>query len=71
MVYWVYENHPTNKARVHKAVCVYCNDGAGLRRESRAPTGQWHGPYQDVIESRTIASNTGRTDVRDCKVCAP
>ena len=27
MTYWVYEDGPTNRARVHRATCNRCNDG--------------------------------------------
>lgn len=71
MTYWVYENYADNKAVTHKAKCAFCNDGAGLHRVGQISTRQWHGPYPNVIEARARANDTGRADVRDCKVCAP
>ena len=37
MTYWVYEDDPTNRVRVHKVTCGYCNDGKGIKgsRSSR------------------------------------
>ncbi len=71
MAYWVYENHPNNRATVHKATCGNCRNGAGKHGVGRVLTGQWYGPYQDVIEARARANSTGRAEVRDCKSCAP
>lgn len=31
MPWWVYEDDPTNRVRVHDAACRYCNDARGLR----------------------------------------
>ena len=36
MTYWVYEDGPTNRVRVHMATCNRCNDGQGVRG-SRLP----------------------------------
>ena len=29
MDYWVYEDGPTNRVRVHESTCNRCNDGRG------------------------------------------
>ena len=71
MAYWVYENYPNNRATVHKAECSYCNNGAGVHGVGKNPTGQWHGPYHDVIQAQAKARNTSRSNVRDCKTGAP
>ena len=42
MHYWVYEDDPTNRVRVHKAICSRCNDGQGLKG-SRHLDNRWHG----------------------------
>ena len=71
MHFWVYENFPNNKARVHRANCRNRNSGSGLRNIGKVDTGRWHGPYLDVREAKAKAHHTGRADVRDCKVCTP
>ena len=70
MRYWVYENYPTNKARVHEDSCGFCNYGEGVRVAS-LDNGQWHGPFESGEEAFAKAEATGRSDVRGCKSCAP
>ena len=34
MNYWVYEDDPTNRVRIHKAACSRCKEGKGIRGAS-------------------------------------
>ncbi len=68
--YWVYEDDPTNRARVHKATCGYCNQGRGLHG-SRLPDNRWHGPFLTREEAYSRLRATGRSNADGCKVCNP
>ena len=72
MNYWVYENYIHNKAVVHRAGCSYCNSGMGIHMYGgRRLRDHWHGPFDNSVDAQDFAKNTGRADVRGCKVCAP
>ena len=68
MTYWVYEDDPTNRARVHKATCSRCNEGQGMKG-SRRPDNRWHGPFGTVREATGYARSTGRPDAKGCWFC--
>ena len=68
MTYWVYVDDPTNRVRVHRGSCSYCNDGRGMK-ESRLPDNRWHGPYATEREAIDIALMTGRLDAKGCWFC--
>ena len=68
--WWVYENLPRRRVRVHVADCSFCNDGQGLH-DSTAPTGRWYGPFDSVDEAVKQAYATSATDKRGCGVCQP
>ena len=68
MTYWVYEDGPTNRARVHRATCNCCNDGKGVKG-SRLPDNRWHGPFGTEQEAIDRALSTGRLDARGCWFC--
>ena len=51
MDYWVYENHPSNKAVAQRAARAYCNDGPGLHPVGRVATGEWRGPHSNILAS--------------------
>lgn len=68
MGYWVYEDDPTNRVRVHKASCSRCNDGRGMK-ESRLPDNRWRGPFGTEQEAVGEALKTGRRDARGCWFC--
>lgn len=70
--WWVYENwtvKPT-RARVHKAVCSYCNHGSGIHPNK---TGEgkmkWWGPYSTWRKAWKVAQRLGREDAAFCKKC--
>ena len=68
MEYWVYVDDPTNRARVHKAACRFCNRGQGMKA-SRLPDNRWHGPFATKGQAVDKARITGRLDVRRCGFC--
>lgn len=68
--YWVYEDDPTNRARVHKATCRFCNQGRGLHG-SRFADNRWHGPFLTREEAFSKLRATGRSNADGCKVCNP
>ena len=70
MRYWVYEDDPTNMARVHVDSCRYCNYGKGVRGR-RLDDNRWHGPFESCEGAFAKAEATGRSDVRGCRFCAP
>ena len=68
--YWVYEDRPTNRVRIHKAACKFCNDGRGLHG-SRLPDNEWHGPFETLENATDKALETGRSDIGGCGSCLP
>ena len=68
MTYWVYEDDPTNRVRVHRATCGYCNDGQGVKG-SRRSDNRWHGPFGTKQEAIELALSTGRPDAGGCGSC--
>lgn len=71
MNYWIYENHVHDFARVHRAECRFCCDGAGLHRKGTvAVAGRWLGPFATVTQAVAEADRLGRETSR-CSVCEP
>lgn len=70
MRWWVYEDDPTKRVRVHESTCAYCRDGRGLHG-SRLPDNRWHGPFATREEATATALSTGRADARGCGACLP
>lgn len=68
MEYWVYEDNPTNRVRVHKAACGRCNHGQGMKG-SRLPDNRWHGPFSTKQFAISRALRTGRLDAKGCWFC--
>lgn len=66
--WWVYENLPRRRGRIHLADCSFCNDGQGLHR-STAPTGRWYGPFSGADEAIAQALETRAEDLAGCGVC--
>ena len=69
--YWVYEDRPTSRARVHEGTCRYCNDGEGMGRGRIEAENEWYGPFVSREEAFRRAGATGQRDVRGCGVCRP
>lgn len=68
--FWVYDNHVHKYARIHRADCSYCNDGAGFHPGSGDEAGMWMGPHVDLHGARLTATRTGH-EVSLCQSCAP
>jgi hypothetical protein len=67
-VWWVYENLPRRRARLHVAECSFCNNGQGLH-DSTAPTGRWYGPFTNVDAAIEQGLDTRAVDFAGCGVC--
>jgi len=69
--YWVYEDRPTSRARVHEGTCRYCNHGEGMGRGRIEAENEWYGPFVSREDAFRRAGATGQRDVRGCGVCRP
>ena len=69
--YWVYEDRPTSRARVHEGTCRYCNHGDGMGRGRIEAENEWYGPFWSREDAFRRAEATGQRDVRGCGVCRP
>lgn len=68
--FYVYEDDPTNRARVHRGECRYCNYGKGLRGQ-RDPNNRWRGPYPTSESAFDFARSLRKKDTAGCGVCNP
>ncbi len=68
--YWLYDNWHRSRARVHRASCVWCNDGEGFHGTSGSTVGQWL-PFDTYAQAAGAAMDAGRTDTADCPNCQP
>lgn len=68
--YWVYDNRVHKYARIHRADCSSCNEGAGMHADAADIAGEWLGPFADVHGAQLSAERTGRA-VSRCQTCAP
>ncbi|MCK5284953.1 MAG: hypothetical protein KAJ86_05140 [Alphaproteobacteria bacterium] len=71
MPYWVYENWTHKKAIIHSSECSYCKNGQGIHATSSKQNGEWHGEFEDIDSAFKKAENTGRDEIRTCKICSP
>ena len=74
--FYVYENTSTNRARVHKADCGFCNHGEGRRsrRKAKSPVGgsvRWHGPCDTREAAFSTMERLGKKDIGACSACKP
>lgn len=70
MRFWVYVNHPNNKALVHEASCSHCNDGRGMTDDKSDFNGEWQGPFDRSSAAEARARASGKSTVRWCGFCA-
>ena len=68
--FWVYEDDPTNRARVHRGECRYCNHGKGTQKGRRSDN-RWHGPYATSADAFAAMRRLGKRDTGGCGVCRP
>lgn len=66
--WWVYEDDPTRRARVHLGECPHCNHGRG-RKDTRLPNNRWHGAFATLDAAVEKALNTPARDVAGCGHC--
>lgn len=66
--YYVYEDDPTNSAKIHFSHCSYCKNGYGTKG-TRLNDNRWHGPFDTLQEAEKVAQRTGKKNVSKCKFC--
>ena len=66
MVYYVNEDKAHNSATIHKDGCRHAKD-----RDKQRKDGRWYCGITSKEEALEVARNTGRGDVKECKVCKP
>ena len=71
MKYWVYESWPHNKAIVHRADCLFCQNGTNRQGTASVRNGTWHGPFKKREEAFARAEKSQRKIRRGCQSCAP
>ena len=71
MSYWVHEDQPTSKTRVHEETCGHCNYGAGRGQGRDERESKWYGSYASREEAFRMADATGQPDVQGCGHCNP
>ena len=69
--FWVYENDPTNRARVHKGDCGYCNHGEGIHGQGDSENARWHGPFATIEAACDEMDDLGKRDSGACYFCDP
>ena len=71
MTYYVYEDFPTNSAKIHISSCSYCNNGKGFQSNAIGMNTKWHGTFNTLQEAEEVAVGTGRKNIGKCKICIP
>ena len=69
--FWVYENDPTNRARVHRGDCQYCNHGDGVHGRRNPNKARWHGPFTTIKAACDKMRCLGKKDSGGCGYCKP
>ena len=72
--YWIYDDPATNRAKVHRHDCGFCNDGIGRKGEygPRLMNDEWIGPFLDRKIAFYVLDYLGRgRDSRGCGHCKP
>lgn len=68
MRYWVFEDWQTDRARIHKSECSYCNHGHGIYGGGSGDNSQWIG-CDTPNDALRIMESLGRTDTGNCAHC--
>ena len=71
MTYWVYENIPLRRTRIHLSSCSFCRDGRGIHGGGTRPSGAWFGPFETIQEAERLAASRKRLDNQKCPECLP
>ena len=69
--FWVYENDPANRARVHRGDCPYCNHGDGIHDGGNPSNSRWHGPFTTIKAACDKMRCLNKKDSRGCGYCKP
>jgi len=68
--WWVYEDYPVNRARVHRGECPFCKQGKGIHRNKEEGVYmKWHGAFPTRDEAWTFAQQLKRRDTGFCAFC--
>jgi len=70
--WWVYDNWSakTTRARVHKATCLYCNYGLGVKEsKTEEVNAKWWGSFDTWKSAWKTAERLERKDTDFCKNC--
>ena len=70
MDYWIYVDDPTNRVRVHRGSCKFCNHGTGVNATRRLDN-RWEGPFSDPDDAATAAVRANKRDTKPCAHCLP
>jgi hypothetical protein len=68
--YWLYLDPAVRMPSLHRASCVACDGGIGVRRRP-APETRWSGPYATLEEAFAAARAWRGHDPRPCLRCTP
>lgn len=66
--YWVYRNYIHKRARLHKAECVYCNDGRGTQNAENSSTGKWQ-KFEEHDQAAKFLSSLKYDNAAPCGIC--
>ena len=69
--FWVYENYPTNRARLHRGDCIFCNHGKGVSGRGGSKNVHWHGPFATLKAACDKLNELGKKDSGVCYYCNP
>lgn len=76
MGYYIYQNHPTKKIRIHIVECSFCSNGNGLQKNTRnEENGKWYGSFKNYEEAIKNATNLANKwlpkdyKISDCGIC--
>lgn len=71
MTFWVFLNRSHKYAKVHRADCIFCDQGRGLHhRGTASAASSWLGPFGSFREAMDTAVATGR-EASTCSNCTP
>jgi len=65
VAYVVYEDDPTDRARIHLDTCRhYLN-----RKPDPLPDNRWHGPFPSLEKAWAVVRSPGKRDISECGHC--
>jgi len=70
-MFWVYENEPASKAKIHLGICPWCRNGLGTDKPKEIGIRDaWHGSFENYEQALDCAESTSRP-VSSCGHCVP